>query len=49
VGGWPLDGADVHRLVAAAGVRPVTAEYRDRDVEVLVLSRPEALPDPSGA
>ena len=44
--GRPLDGADVHRIVTASGVRPVTAEYRDRDVELLVLTRPDELPDP---
>ncbi len=45
--GWPLDGPDVHRIVTAAGVRPVVAEYRDRDFELLVLAGPDVLPDPS--
>ena len=37
--GWPLDGPDVHARVRAGVDRPVVAEYRDRDVEILVLSR----------
>ena len=45
--GWPLDGADVHRVVISSGVRPVSAEYRDRDIELLVLTRPGELPDPA--
>lgn len=47
--GWPLDGPDVHRVVTAAGVRPVVAEYQDRDVALLVLTEPDNLPDPTGA
>jgi len=46
VHGWPLDGADVHRTVVAAGVRPVIATYRDADVELLVLGAPDLLPAP---
>ena len=44
--GWPLDGADVHAVLTSAGIRPVVAEYRDRDVELLVLAHPADLPDP---
>lgn len=46
--GWPLDGPAVHARVVAAGVRPVVATYVDRDVELLVLARPDELPDPAG-
>jgi SAM-dependent methyltransferase len=44
--GWPLDGPSAHASLGAAGLPPVVADYRDRDVEVLVLASPEALPDP---
>nr|WP_272917768.1 bifunctional PIG-L family deacetylase/class I SAM-dependent methyltransferase [Nocardioides flavescens] len=46
VRGWPLDGADVHRIVVAADLRPVIATYRDADVELLVLGAPDLLPTP---
>lgn len=46
VRGWPLDGPAVHEQLVAAEVRPVIAEYRDRDVEILVLGAPGQLPDP---
>ena len=46
--GWPLDGPAVHAHVVAAGVRPVLATYVDRDIELLVLARPDELPDPAG-
>ncbi|QIG43351.1 bifunctional PIG-L family deacetylase/class I SAM-dependent methyltransferase [Nocardioides anomalus] len=46
VQGWPLDGVAVHRVVRAAGIRPVVATYADRDVELLVLAHPEVLPEP---
>jgi LmbE family N-acetylglucosaminyl deacetylase/SAM-dependent methyltransferase len=46
--GWPMDGPDVHRLVTSTAVRPVVAEYRDRDFELLVLATQRELPDPQG-
>ncbi|MEJ7831408.1 MAG: bifunctional PIG-L family deacetylase/class I SAM-dependent methyltransferase [Nocardioides sp.] len=46
VAGWVLDGPRVHALFTASLIRPVVAEYRDRDVEMLVLTGPELLPDP---
>ena len=44
--GWPLDGAAVHTVLTSAGLRPVVADYRDRDLELLVLADPAELPDP---
>lgn len=44
--GWPLDGPAVHDALRAAGLPPVVAGYRDRDVELLVLAGPAQLPDP---
>jgi LmbE family N-acetylglucosaminyl deacetylase len=49
VGGWPLDGADVHRRVVAADLRPVVATYTDADVELLVLGAPDVMPTPGSA
>ena len=46
VAGWPLDGADVHARFRAPALRPVLAEYRDRDVEILVLAHADQAPDP---
>lgn len=46
VDGWPLDGVGVHEVVERAGLRPVAATYRDRDVEMLLLADPALLPDP---
>ena len=46
--GWPLDGAAVHAVLTSAGLRPVVADYRDRDLELLVLADPAELPDPQG-
>lgn len=47
--GWPLNGPAVHERFVASGFLPVIAEYRDRDVEVLVLGGHEQLPDPHAA
>ncbi len=46
VDGWPLDGSDVHDRFRAAGVRPLIAQYVDRDVELLVLGHESVAPDP---
>ena len=46
ISGWPLDGPDVHARLAGSGLPPVVAEYRDRDVEILVLTGVDQLPDP---
>lgn len=44
--GWPLDGPAVHAALLSAGLPPVAADYRDRDVEILVLTGAEQLPNP---
>jgi LmbE family N-acetylglucosaminyl deacetylase len=44
--GWPLDGPAVHEAFTDAQIRPVVAQYGDRDVELLVLAAPGVLPDP---
>ena len=44
--GWPFDGPAVHQTFTRARIRPVAARYGDRDVELLVLAAPGALPDP---
>ncbi|MGA8848064.1 MAG: SAM-dependent methyltransferase, partial [Nocardioides sp.] len=36
--GWVLDGPEVHAQATDAGLPPVSARYRDRDVELLVLA-----------
>lgn len=47
VGGWVLDGPEVHdRFRRADGLPPEAACYRDRDVEICVLSRSEDWPEP---
>ena len=43
--GWVLDGAQVHRTVEDAEVRPVQARYRERDFEAIVLCADAAWPD----
>ncbi|WP_168929444.1 bifunctional PIG-L family deacetylase/class I SAM-dependent methyltransferase [Nocardioides sp. GY 10113] len=44
--GWPLDGPQVHRAFEDAFPLPVQARYRDRDVELLILSADESWPAP---
>lgn len=46
--GWPLDGPAAHDLLRSSGLPPVSAEYRDRDVEILVLCDPGAMPASGG-
>ena len=46
VKGWPLDGEDVHRAFASAGIPERAATYRDRDIEIVVHTAPEQWPDP---
>lgn len=46
VEGWVLDGPDVHRVVAAAGLGDVLGTWVDRDVEILVIGPTDLLPDP---
>lgn len=46
VKGWPLDGPAAHERLCRRMLPPVVATYRDRDVELLVLARPDLLPDP---
>ncbi len=47
VQGWPLDGAAVHRAFEALPGWSRIAEYRDRDVELLLLGPEHRLPDPT--
>lgn len=44
--GWPLDGPTAHDLLRSADLPPVIAQYRDRDVEILVMGHSGVLPDP---
>jgi SAM-dependent methyltransferase len=46
VAGWPLDGPKVHHRLVHAGLPPVVARYRDRDVEILLLGDPVLMPEP---
>ncbi len=48
VHGWVLDADAVHARFVSEGGLPVAATYADRDVEVLVLCRPDVWPDPVG-
>ncbi|MCY7396600.1 MAG: PIG-L family deacetylase [Nocardioides sp.] len=42
--GWPLDGPDVHRLLAGRPGWSEQARYADADVEILVLARRDVMP-----
>ena len=45
--GWPLDGADVLEGFRDPRLPDVAATYRDRDVEIAVLSGADGWPDPA--
>ncbi|NNG38358.1 methyltransferase domain-containing protein [Flexivirga sp. ID2601S] len=47
IDGWPLDADAVHAAFAAAQLPPVSAVYRDRDVEIVIHCAAECLPDPT--
>lgn len=47
VAGWVLSGPDVHEHFRQSALPAEVAVYRDRDVEIVVLCRPEHWPDPS--
>ena len=46
IDGWVLDADRVRRAFTADERLPVQATYRDRDVEIVVLSPADVLPDP---
>ena len=46
VQGWPLDGDEVHRRLAAADLPPLRATYADPDVAVVVHAPAGSWPDP---
>lgn len=46
VAGWVLDGPGVHERFRASRLPDEMARYEDRDVEIVVLCRPDTWPDP---